>query len=375
VARPGDGRIGALDGLRSAAIGLVLFYHLTPGHDSNHGLRTLPFKIADIGWIGVDLFFVLSGFLITSKLIAARRDSHRFRDFYARRALRIFPLYYGVLLLIILIVPLVSRSIPVDPLPRQLPFWLYYTNFVRAPLAIERYVTIWHFWSLAVEEQFYLLWPAAVFLLSNRAGIRLCLGITLASPILRLALAMHGASWITTYAWTPSRAEGLALGALIAFAYAERWERRRLVAIAAIGFAFSVPLLAWAAWRDLAGWVETTITSTIGIVVRTALPAAAAWFSVSLLITALECRPISRLLSGRIQEAVARYSYGLYVFHYMLYLPLCALLLPHLAGWSPNAAATLFFVIATALAMLLAIVSYHTLEVFFLSLKSRLTGH
>ena len=80
--------IGALDGLRSAAIVLVLLYHLSPEHESDLGLRALPFKIADLGWSGVDLFFVLSGFLITGKLLAAKNEPHRFRNFYARRALR-----------------------------------------------------------------------------------------------------------------------------------------------------------------------------------------------------------------------------------------------------------------------------------------------
>src|SRR2546423_13639037 len=98
-------RIGALDGLRAIAISLVLLFHLTPGHDSNHGLRSLHYKIADVGWSGVDLFFVLSGFLITGILLRSRRRPHYFRNFYARRALRIFPLYYTALAAVFLILP------------------------------------------------------------------------------------------------------------------------------------------------------------------------------------------------------------------------------------------------------------------------------
>ena len=73
--------IGAVDGLRAMAILLVLLYHLTPDHESSHGLRTLLFKIADMGWTGVDLFFVISGFLITSKLLAARAAAERTATF------------------------------------------------------------------------------------------------------------------------------------------------------------------------------------------------------------------------------------------------------------------------------------------------------
>ena len=104
--------IDALDGLRAAAILLVFLFHLTPGDDSNQGLRSLLSKVADIGWTGVDLFFVLSGFLITGKLLQARAEPHRFRDFYIRRSLRIFPLYYAALAFVLLVLPLVSRTPP-----------------------------------------------------------------------------------------------------------------------------------------------------------------------------------------------------------------------------------------------------------------------
>lgn len=127
---PKPGRhLGPLDGLRAIAIGLVLLYHLTPGHQSNLGARALLFKIADLGWSGVDLFFVLSGFLITGKLLEARTEPSPFRNFYARRALRIFPLYYLVLFLVLVLVPAISKNISVGSFSAQLPYWLYYSNF------------------------------------------------------------------------------------------------------------------------------------------------------------------------------------------------------------------------------------------------------
>src|SRR4051794_13200133 len=92
-------RIGSLDGLRAIAIALVLLFHFTPGHDSNQGVRSLPFKLADIGWSGVDLFFVLSGFLITGILLRAKGSPEYYRRFFSRRVRRVLPLYYLALVI------------------------------------------------------------------------------------------------------------------------------------------------------------------------------------------------------------------------------------------------------------------------------------
>jgi peptidoglycan/LPS O-acetylase OafA/YrhL len=180
--------------------------------------------------------------------------------------------------------------------------------------------------------------------------------------------------WVSTYAWTPSRADGLALGALIALARAENWPVARLFRLAMIGAALSAPLLFWAAWRDKAGLVETTITTPEGIAVRTFLPAAAALFCASLLIFSLDWRPLARILSGRFPRAIARYSYGMYVFHWMLLQPLEKHFMPRVARWPRNAAAIAFFAVGSTLTLVLAVVSYHGYESFFLSLKSRFTG-
>src|SRR6185369_11811956 len=120
------------------------------------------------GWIGVDLFFVLSGFLITGILYDAKARKDYFRNFYARRFLRILPLYYGILALYILVFPRIS-IVPQRQyqslVEHQLWFWTHLSN---VSIAIEGYGNQqrgWtHFWSLAVEEQFYLVWPAVVFL-------------------------------------------------------------------------------------------------------------------------------------------------------------------------------------------------------------------
>jgi len=342
--------IGALDGLRAAAIGLVMLYHLTPGHDSDRGLRALPFKIADLGWSGVDLFFVLSGFLITSKLIAARDDAHRFRDFYARRMLRVFPLYYAALAIALLIVPF--GHIP--PLRAQLPFWLYYSNFVQWPMAIE--LNVGHFWSLAIEEQFYLVWPAVIFLTSDRTARRVCIAIAVVALICRCVLVANGASWFPTFSWTPSRADGLAIGSFLALANVRL---RHAIAVLAV----TMPILAWAAWTGAA-----TIVFHDGapFFMRTFFPTAVALFFGALLVIALEVRVVSRALSGSFLRAIARWSYGMYVFHFLLYPVFLRALPPARLASSPNVAAALFFLITATISTLLAAASYRGFESYFL---------
>jgi peptidoglycan/LPS O-acetylase OafA/YrhL len=353
LTRSSDRHIAALDGLRAAAIGLVLLYHLTPMRDSNHGLRTLLFKIADIGWSGVDLFFVLSGFLITTKLLEARDDPHRFRDFYVRRALRILPLYYGVVLVLVMI----GRP----SLQAQLPYWLYYSNFVSLPLPTDAGAPIGHFWSLAIEEQFYFLWPAVVFLCSRRTAIAVCALLAIAAPLLRFAFASLGAHWAVTYGWTPMRADGLVLGALIALLGTNR-------RIAWIALAAGTPLVAWAAWRDQAYLIVHNATHSEGLLVRALLPSAVSVSFAAILILSLEYQP--RFLGAAPLRATARYSYGIYVAHFMI-VPALFQWLP-LAGLTRNSASLLFFVAGSAISFALAALSFHAYESFFLRLKSRL---
>ena len=168
------GHIRALDGLRGFALLLVFGYHALSRELVSTSLAgTLAKKIALTGWVGVDLFFVLSGFLITSILLDARTAGNYLRVFYARRALRIFPLYYLVLAASLLLMP--------DHFgwKAQIFYWFNLSNLVTAfhPLLIP-YLA--HFWSLAIEEQFYLVWPALVLLLRPRALAALCGGVLVA---------------------------------------------------------------------------------------------------------------------------------------------------------------------------------------------------
>jgi len=154
--------IPALDGLRALAILLVIPHNLDILSAPYRAVEVPPVTVMHAGWIGVQLFFVLSGFLITGNLLDTRGSANYYRAFIGRRALRILPLYYGVLLVTFVLVPLLG-SMPEklqETAPNQVWLWTFLLNW-SAPYG-HTVVGFGHFWSLAVEEQFYLLWPFVV---------------------------------------------------------------------------------------------------------------------------------------------------------------------------------------------------------------------
>ena len=201
--------IPALDGIRGIAIIWVVLHNATamPFAPASRGWHVLPL-LAQPGWIGVQLFFALSGFLITAGLLDSRGSPHFFRDFYAKRALRIVPLYYTVLFVLLVLLPWLARPPAPFSSAHQAPLWFFAANWVESlPYGFA------HFWSLAVEEQFYLLWPLVVVGLAPRGLLRACLWIAAGALLLRGALAAYGvASW-TLYVNTACRMDALALGA------------------------------------------------------------------------------------------------------------------------------------------------------------------
>src|SRR5438105_2987757 len=161
------GHVPALDGVRGLAILAVLGGHLLISNDvaASFWVQKL-LDIRDLLWIGVTLFFALSGFLITGILYDTLGSEGYFRTFYGRRALRIFPLYYGVLFALLLLThPLHlnwhGQAWRLLTYTTNLPFTHEWTSNPAA------FVNLRHFWSLAVEEQFYLVWPLLIFLLRD----------------------------------------------------------------------------------------------------------------------------------------------------------------------------------------------------------------
>lgn len=151
--------IPALDGLRGIAILLVLFYHFLRFNPITPEQEFIK-KISEMGYMGVDLFFVLSGFLISGILFTIIENGHGLKLFYIRRVLRIFPAYFFLLAILFFIVPIFISEIPYkESVENSYIFWLYFSNFYIGINGFNSAPFLTHTWSLAVEEQFYLFFP------------------------------------------------------------------------------------------------------------------------------------------------------------------------------------------------------------------------
>ena len=218
-----SGRIPELDGLRGIAIGMVLLYHyflviiqVPPGSGAAYLLAT-----GRLAWSGVDLFFVLSGFLIGGILLDARGSSNFFRVFYARRFLRIVPIY-GVFLFGFFAFLLLIRAgkapafadVPMNEIPWS-TYPVFLQNFWMVAKNTMGMIVLSATWSLAIEEQFYLTLPSLVHFLNSRRLLRLVISGILLAPILRITLRHFSPGNSFSYGYLmPCRADALLLGVL-----------------------------------------------------------------------------------------------------------------------------------------------------------------
>lgn len=239
--------IKELDGLRGLAILLVMIFHFTADIPANSQTMQAILKICAFGWIGVDLFFVLSGYLITGILLRTKGSPHFFRNFYARRTVRIFPLYYGVLFIIFIFLPFLGYLPQLKSLGKeQLWFWFYGTNILIALKGIGATLTagimLTHLWTLAVEEHFYLFWPAIVRWAASRKLILISACIILVCAFSRGLISYYFKQPLASYCLTPLRVDSLIIGALLAILFyendVENPHIKRLL-IGAIAIAFS----------------------------------------------------------------------------------------------------------------------------------------
>lgn len=354
-----SGHIGALDGIRGLGVLLVLFYHYGASAGAL-GFDNVLLRVSAIGWSGVDLFFVLSGFLITGILFDSKGKEGYFRNFYARRTLRIFPLYYLAALLVILL----SAVWSYDVLGGLSPVWilLYVGNF---QMAFEGGGSILdHFWSLAIEEQFYLIWPMVVLALSRKQLMLVAAGMIVFSPLLRTLLVLNDVSSLSVYVLTPARMDGLALGALIALAVRGPGGIDRLLPWAwglgiAAGLGFAAIVLARSSFSS-----SDPVILTAGISLLLT-------FYASLLILALTFRPIKVVMELPVMRWFGKYSYGLYVWHPIVNMILLHSPLTEKFGEMNPAKAILLLVVAFLISLLVALASYNLFETRFLKLKNR----
>jgi peptidoglycan/LPS O-acetylase OafA/YrhL len=366
----------ALDGLRGIAILLVMTFHFAWAKPAVGFPAKLLVLVWNFGWTGVDLFFVLSGFLITGILLDSKNEPRYFRNFYARRVLRIFPLYYGVLVFTLVVLP---RIVPFDTpelkevLRSQGWLWAYSANI---HVAVRHGIWIWNpdwlrlgmLWSLAVEEHFYFVWPLLVYLLSPRAMLRVSLAMVILTPVARAWALSAGISPDVVYCLTIFRADALAMGGLLAVVF------RSPDLLAAVR-----PRMGWAFWGGLAVVAGLTVRQRffrhLDPAVETIGFAALACVFGSTLLAAVSGPRTSRL--GRILSHprltfFGKYSYGAYLFHELLrpvfiwafpVETLEALSHSEIVGFGVHAVA------GTALTFACAVLSYHVYEKRFLDLK------
>lgn len=294
-------RIPCLDGIRAMAAILVMIFHFV----GRHGEPPFIVKAAVIGQTGVDLFFVLSGFLITRILLLSKDSPHFFRSFYARRTLRIFPLYFGFLAIYFFLLPPLFGE-PIPSFSNQLWSWFYLENLPKTFTSLQSSGP-GHFWSLAVEEHFYLLWPLMVFILSRRNFGILVVATLLFPPILRSIFLSHG---LEVFYFTFTRVDALGYGALLAlllmgksFGSVQQIRLFRSLLIALVALLLPAFALFSGSRFD---WLQ---------VVKLSLIPAFYFALIGFCLVDPLARPLTKLFSIGWLRWLGAISYGLYVFH------------------------------------------------------------
>lgn len=348
-------------------------------------VHTMP-RIFPWGWLGVQVFFVLSGFLITGILFDARARPTRFRDFYVRRALRIFPLYYLVL---ILSAVLSWHSVH----PPKLWLWFVYLGnipwYLRSMHGFSDICFYHHhifgalgpFWSLSVEEQFYLIWPFVVFAVGSRERLlKLCVVVIATRLVLGVALQMWAPQDFLRagllYRMLPTQSDGFLAGAMLALwirgsstIRKTHLPRMASFALPAI-FCYALLLACLNRYPHLLGPYALAYASpfqgTLGIPLANLA-------SVLLIASALlPGSTVYRFFSLAWLRRLGLISYGFYVLHFYVYVTIRSYIQHWTLHWPLSryglweAAATLL------LTYLLAFASFRWIESPFLRLKDRL---
>lgn len=375
----------ALDGLRAVAVTMVFFAHY-----EMPGLR-----LDRIGWMGVDIFFVLSGFLITGILFDSRQQPHRFRDFYMRRILRIFPLYYGVWLLLLLPAMLymhgrwsermwlwpmhLGNYLAATPNHPASPFpgfpgtqWVGQLVPTRPVRYIFRGIPIGHFWSLCVEEQFYLLWPAVVYSRLRRSSLlSICAAGAFVVLLLRVGVLLMVPRPFQLenhlYFLTPLRVDSFLIGgglALLLRGPQKAWLHANRKSLCLPVYAATTVFAVWCmTFRDPTQVQTHPFTFTVGSTLMALFSAAAILHATNpdtLLYSMLSVRPL---------RALGSISYGFYILHWLPFLLFTAIAV-RIAG-AGAALPYLRALVAYPATIAFAAISYTWYEQPFLRLKNR----
>lgn len=308
--------IPALDGIRGIAIVAVLLHHFRFFLNPRFHFQYVLIKLFELGWCGVVLFFVLSGFLITGILLDSRTSPNYFSTFYARRFLRIFPLYYGYLALVFLGARVLQHLFGgVNPVGSINPAWYvsYLQNFRPRTILTDPYLG--HLWSLAVEEQFYLVWPLLVLLIRPRCLSWICLAVIPLSFGIRFHFAGIGpgsSTFVNTF--TPASLDSLAAGALVALAVRSPVWKRRLAMFARPVILVCVIWFCILGWRAGGLFEYEPLIQSWGITSLTLLFAAVVFIAAT-----SQQGPVASFLNLSGLRFTGKISYSLYVLHPLVY--------------------------------------------------------
>lgn len=378
VGRGSEGsHIPALDGVRGLAIVLVIVHHgIQAWGPAQSVLEKLWGFFAGHAWVGVDLFFVLSGFLITGILLDTKGKSRYFGSFYPRRMLRTFPLYYATILVCLVLLPLLP--IPGVEGMRQLSerqgwFWLHASNFYTLEHNITRMdgpAVGWMqtFWSLAVEEHFYLVWPLVIYWCSPKGVLKTCVGILAAGLLLRVLFLAQGRDFQYIYRHTFTRLDGLILGSFVAV-----WMRReggpegaakaaRRILVGTLAALGGIVLLRPFSGRAYAWCAGTVVFTAVSLLFACLLV---------LVLRSSKTSLLRQLFSGRFLQACGRHSFAMYILNIPLFHLLDYAFDPgHSVLWGSRIPAIVAYTAAgTLLSLGGALVTWHLLEKHCLKLK------
>jgi len=365
-----------LDGVRGIAILLVMLFHFASMKAATR-FDEFFYTFTRYGWSGVDLFFVLSGFLITGILVDAKGTEHYFRNFYARRALRVFPLYYVFVAALLLLYPLIGgEKVAKEALVLQQNQWWVWTHMVNWLVA--RTGDFWTttplgtggFWSLSIEEQYYLVWPVVILLVPRQHLLRLCLTLIALATGVRFAMVMLGASWAAIFTVTFARLDSIAMGATIAMIARSpgglsivKHLAPAIGTVALIGLGMG-EILSRTSYRPgdtLTLAIQCTLFVWLwGAVVVGALTAAQGGF-------------VQHVTHAAVLRSLGKYSFALYLFHGHFNR------LSERLGLNPYGSVTvggsvlpvqiLYIVVSISMSFAAAYLSWHLLEKQFLKLK------
>ncbi len=334
-------------------------------------------KLSGLGWIGVDLFFVLSGFLITRILLNTKKSKGYFFNFYMKRTLRIFPLYFLFVLGCILLVVFfdIERLNPIKD------YWGYFITYTPNLLfyKLNGFVpkfAMGHLWSLAIEEHFYLIWPLMVYLFNQKNLIVLAIIAIVGSCVLGLFMLAEEHSWMVVYTFTFTRLSTIMLGALLAVLlgnYKSIVEKLvipvfLISGIVIVGFYLKLYFIDHIEFNFFLFHPSTSIIRSNSLILLVF-----AIFFVSILCFCLGKNIFSKMLSLKPFVLLGKYSYGIYVFHFPVYF-LLRNDIGQVVGTPfnvPLLGSVLVSVISVMITLSISVLIYHVFEKRFLDLKKR----